>query len=659
MQINQFHSDLTVNNMYRYLCCLLTILSANTYVFAIPTVSSNWWQYPYPYDVLSIASSQAKLQQENLIDSYTETTEQSYGHRRLRYCLDPKIGKLGRKVRYGCSKRRNKFRRLDGLCNDFENPAAGSLYYRFGRNVPLNATVRDKNNLYNPNPRDISRTLMERKTFIPVTIVNILVAGWVQFMTHDWFDSGKNDRHRHLKVPIRDDDPDFCKTMDIPMTRRDSCRNSKDYDTYQNTVTHWWDASQLYGINKQINRRIRTRKDGKLKLTSNKRLPIDPSTGLPITGSSLNWWVGLGIFHVIWTREHNYVCDMLKERNPTWNDEILHNTAKLIIAAVIAKIHTLEWTTAILHNDVAKLGLKSNWYGVSPIEIARGNATLAAWLIKQYPQFANGIPGSIGNPKNIRGVPYSLTQDFIAAYRLHPLLPDEFEVRSHQTDDLVNRYNMKDTIFEKAESVFEENSMEDLLYTFGNDYPGAMTLHNYPNFLRNLDLPASSPHGKGKVDMATIDILRDRERGIPRYNAFRRLFHMTPITKFEDLTTNPTHAEELRHMYNNDVEEIDFLIGSLAESPLPEGFGFSDTFFRIFTIMARRRMEADRFFTDDYTSEYYTQWGLDYIDATYTKDILLRHYPSLASQLQPNVTNVFIPWKSQTSLDKNFPYPLY
>ena len=72
--------------------------------------------------------------------------------------------------------------------------------------------------------------------------------------------------------------------MDIPMTRRDSCRNSKDYDTYQNTVTHWWDASQLYGINKQINRRIRTRKDGKLKLTSKDRLPIDPSTGLPITG---------------------------------------------------------------------------------------------------------------------------------------------------------------------------------------------------------------------------------------------------------------------------------------------------------------------------------------------------------------------------------------
>lgn len=142
-----------------------------------------------------------------------------------------------------------------------------------------------------------------------------------------------------------------------------------------------------------------------------------------------------------------------------------------------------------------------------------------------------------------------------------------------------------------------------------------------------------------------------------RYNEFRRQLHLTPITSFEDLTTNTAHVKELRQVYNNDVEKIDLLIGSLTESPLPEGFGFSDTFFRIFLVMARRRLEADRFFTDDYTPEFYTQWGLDYIDRTYLKDILLRHYPNLSHQLQPNITNVFIPWKSQTTLDKKFPYP--
>lgn len=65
-----------------------------------------------------------------------------------------------------------------------------------GRNVLLNVTVQDDCNLYNPNPRDISRTLMQRKEFIPATSINILIAGWVQFMIHDWFGSGPNDKSR-------------------------------------------------------------------------------------------------------------------------------------------------------------------------------------------------------------------------------------------------------------------------------------------------------------------------------------------------------------------------------------------------------------------------------------------------------------------------------
>lgn len=80
-----------------------------------------------------------------------------------------------------------------------------------------------------------------------------------------------------------------------------------------------------------------------------------------------------------------------------------------------------------------------------------------------------------------------------------------------------NEYDLPDVIFAATEKVMESNSMENLFFTFGIDHPGAMALHNYPKFLTNLNLPKSSPHGKGPVDMATIDVLRDRERGIPRY----------------------------------------------------------------------------------------------------------------------------------------------
>jgi hypothetical protein len=40
-------------------------------------------------------------------------------------------------------------------------------------------------------------------------------------------------------------------------------------------------------------------------------------------------------------------------------------------------------------------------------------------------------------------------------------------------------------------------------------------------------------------------------------------------------------------------------VGMYAE-PLPPGFGFSDTAFRVFILMASRRLKSDRFFTSDF-----------------------------------------------------------
>jgi hypothetical protein len=112
--------------------------------------------------------------------------------------------------------------------------------------------------------------------------------------------------------------------------------------------------------------------------------------------------------------------------------------------------------------------------------------------------------------------------------------------------------------------------------------PGAVTLHNYPNFLRNLKRPAQ--FGVEEiVDLASIDILRDRERGVPRYNRFLRLFHKPPIASFDDFKNPafPKLGEELRRVYGttadgrDNVELLDLMVGMFAEVP-PAGFGFSD-----------------------------------------------------------------------------------
>jgi hypothetical protein len=122
----------------------------------------------------------------------------------------------------------------------------------------------------------------------------------------------------------------------------------------------------------------------------------------------------------------------------------------------------------------------------------------------------------------------------------------------------------------------------------------------------------------------------------------RRLLHLKPAESFETLTDNPQWAEEMRRVYGGDVEEVDLTVGMFAE-PLPKGFAFSDTAFRIFIVMASRRLNSDRFLTRDYTPQVYTQAGLDWIDDNQMGDVLLRHLPSLRPALRGR-DNAFTPW---------------
>ena len=64
-------------------------------------------------------------------------------------------------------------------------------------------------------------------------------------------------------------------------------------------------------------------------------------------------------------------------------------------------------------------------------------------------------------------------------------------------------------------------SFEDVLYSLGTSHPGAPVLHNFPNSCGARCRENQREHEVFN-DLATTDILRDRERGVPRYCAFRR-----------------------------------------------------------------------------------------------------------------------------------------
>jgi heme peroxidase len=575
----------------------------------------------------------------------------------------------------------------DGQYNDLSKPTMGNASFtpdpvdgsavdasaftksnpgaRFGRNIPLSEVDPNRDGgILDPSPRLVSNRLLARQTradgtdeFTPAKIINLLAAAWIQFQVHDWVNHGtpRPIDDDPFDVPLPPNDKWPAGKMLVRRTRADPTRRKNDGngpETFVNAETHWWDGSQIYGNSPRALCQYRAKdasgkpQDGKLAIDPVRKLiPLDPP-GTEKTGVTSNWWVGLSLLHNIFTLEHNAICDHLIAAYPHWRnlpdaDAQIFRIARLVNNALMAKIHSLEWTPAILPHPVLEIGMKANWWGLFGEHAKKYLGRLSA------SETFSGIPGS---RTDHHGADYCLTEEFVSVYRLHPLLPNDirilyakdgregrllkFESNDRYDPDLIiGPHAMDHALGKDAELV-------DILYTFGVRYPGAVVLRNFPNWMRRL------PRRNGAdieelIDLAAVDILRDRERGVPRYNRFRELFHMPRITSFEQMTDDAELAQALREVYGH-PDKVDLMVGMYAEKP-PENFGFSDTAFRVFILMASRRLKSDRFFTADYTPAVYTQAGMDWIENNSMTTVLLRHFPELTPVLQ-RTKNAFAPW---------------
>jgi hypothetical protein len=578
-------------------------------VFERVNKSKEWWELPVPAALLNLSTFRDELREFNLYDTETpENGGQAVG--------DPP-----------------KYRTYDGAQTDPENPNMGKTGMRFGRNVPIEVTYPKEQEFLNPSPREVSNKLLNRDSFKPATTLNVLAAAWLQFQNHDWFSHGDNSETEFLEVQLSEGDDWSEDTMKVRRTHPDSTNAGGELPpTYINKVTPWWDGSQIYGSTEEDDRKLRSGEDGKL-IMEDGRLPEEPDPGLKgvdQTGFNDNYWVGLSVMHTLFAREHNAICDMLKSAYPSWDDEKLFLQARLINAALIAKIHTVEWTPGILANPVLQIAMNANWYGVLPKWLKRHNIHVGKGEL---------LSGIVGSELDHHAAPYSITSEFVSVYRMHALIPDDYDIRSHKTGEVVEEIDFTSIQGHGTREWIDKHSMADWIYSFGVSHPGAITMHNHPNALRNL-----TRLNGDKVDIATIDILRDRERGVPRYNDFREKLRKRRIERFEDLTDNVEWAQQIKEVYSGNIDAVDTQVGMLAE-PLPPGFGFSDTAFRIFILMASRRLKSDRFFTNDYSPDVYTPEGLKWVDDNLMGDVLLRHYPELAPALEGS-ENAFAPWRS-------------
>ncbi|KAF2008058.1 heme peroxidase [Amniculicola lignicola CBS 123094] len=579
-----------------------------------------WHKLPSFLGALNVGAYRTELRQHNLHDVYPSPDHQ---------------GKTG------CPHLENNeyllTRNSDGLFNALDQPKMGCAGMRFGRNVPRQHTKKPtEKEMMTPNPRIISKELLARDTFKPATILNLLAAAWIQFQVHDWFQHS-NEPKATYSVPMPNGDTWPSETMEIAATQADKALDSTDEEApaYPNENTAWWDGSQIYGNSEARTKELRgNAKNGKLLVDVQNLETFLPReiNGIPKTGFLTNWWVGLEMMHTLFVLEHNSICDALAKEYPSWPSEKLFDTARLVNCALMAKIHTVEWTPAILAHPTLKLSMNANWWGILGERLHKLVGRVSS------SESISGIPGSIAEQQ---GAPFSLTEEFVSVYRMHTLIPDSIAFFDAQSGTHKTTYPIASVAFENALKPINDAGLKfaDLFYSFGINYPGAITLNNTPDFLRDLHMPDGR-----HIDLGTIDILRDRERGVPRYNEFRRLFHMKPVSSFLELTgNNAPLAEKISTIYDNDIEKVDLLVGCQAE-PLPKGFGFSDTAFRVFILMASRRLKSDRFIATQWNEGTYSRVGLKWVQDQGMADVLLRHFPVLGEALK-GVENPFAPWK--------------
>jgi hypothetical protein len=561
-----------------------------------------------------------------------------------------------------------RYRTANGSWNT-DDPMEGAAGTEFqAQGAPAESQMNRAEDPSLPSARETSRVMLTSdgpRKLAP--FLNSLTMAWIQFETHDWVSHRPSMTDGAYEIPLTDSDP--LKKMygvdhlAVPKSRPNPLPQEGKL-TYLNEVTHWWDGSQIYGSDQQTQDRLRMGPDGhfladgKLRIDGD-QLPLNPRTGIEDTGFARNWWVGTDMFHTLFVKEHNHIADVLKQAHPDWSSDQLFQTSRLVNAAILAKIHTTEWTPAILPNPNLAKGMSANWWGLAE--------TLLHPFFKRKVQrlFEPKHPvlgGLVRGKRENFGEPYGFSEKFDEVYRFHVGLPENIDVRKVGEKNASAEIPLDATRGSGARDVMKAQGMATLLNSFGNQHMAAVVNNNYPAFLQEL-----SVDGQAVTDLGTIDILRARERGVPPYNEFRRELGLKPARSFSDLTQDPKIIANLEGLYGKGkagVEKMDLLVGTLTETDRPEYFGFGETLFQVFLQMASRRLQADPFFTTKFTEQYYSKEGMELVEKATLKDILLFQYPELAQSGLANVNNPFEPWGTTAKsapeehpLAKNEKYP--
>jgi len=503
-----------------------------------------------------------------------------------------------------------EIRTIDGTNNNVENPTWGSANSQLLRyvNPDYEDGLTQPSGADRPNAREISNTVAAQGNLLIYNQKHAsnFIWQWGQFIDHDitLSDEARPAEPFPINVPTGDPyfDPQSSGTQTISLNRsvyNPSTGTSQGNPRQQiNQITSYIDASMVYGSDPVRARALRTLDGtGRLKTSPGNLLPFN-TDGLPNLGGSdptlflagdirANEQVGLTAMHTLFMREHNRMADLMHTHFPQLDDDAIYEMARAWVGALVQVITYKEFLPMLLGPDALKpyTAYKSEVNAGIATEFStaayRVGHTLLSPVLLRLEKNGKPIPEGNLNLRDAFLVPWRITNEG----GIEPLLRGLASGRAQEIDNFV--------------------------------------IDDVRNFL-------FGPPGSGGFDLASLNLQRGRDHGIPSYNDVRLALGLSPALTFADITKNPDVQQRLASVYGN-IELVDLWIGALCEDHLP-GAMVGELIYTILVDQFERLRNGDRFF---YLNTF-PNFQIRILEATTLADVIRRNTP-INREIQDNV----------------------
>lgn len=456
----------------------------------------------------------------------------------------------------------SEVRTFEGTCTNTIRRIAGSAgtahfsYFRsLSSQVPKNTNFPSARRISNIVSRQSGDKFNERH-------LSEFLVFFGQFLDHCIVATTSN-RSESMPIKVSRSDPVFANVTNgkLPFSRSlrahiviGSRRNERAINILSSAI----DLAAVYSSDRKRAKTLRTLKNGRLRTSKGKMLPLNKAGLLNSPSNSTRFFLAgdhrsnehpvLTALHTIFLREHNLLAKELRGVFPTWNDSQLFDMSRKINIAQFQKIVYEEFFPM-----------------------------LTGRRLPPYHGF------------RARTVPSVSIEFSTAAFRLGHTMVGGDVTRRGSKMAAMDSINTKTMFFQPSHVRKEgiENFLRGAIYQ-----PAQEVDHMVKDSLRNFLF--TNVRGEEGFDLVALNLQRGRDHALRSYNDIRQRFRGSRANSFKQITRNIEAQSRLATAYRT-TDRVEAWVGLVAEDHMPRS-SIGRTLFSIWRTEFLRLRDGDRFF---------------------------------------------------------------